>query len=114
MTFKIREARERCGLTQSALAEKLGINGVTLSGYETGKHDPKSDTLVRIAQICGVSVDYLLGREELKEHVDMLYISKPSGDMKADEVRKYLHETIDGLSDSDLEFFKDFTLRMKK
>lgn len=62
--FRIREAREQCGLTQAALADKLGLNGVTLSGYETGKHDPKSDTLVRIAQICGVSVDFLLGRED--------------------------------------------------
>lgn len=64
MMFRIREAREQCGLTQAALAEKLGINGVTLSGYETGKHDPKSDTLVKIAQICGVSVDFLLDREK--------------------------------------------------
>lgn len=61
--FRIREAREQCGLTQAALAEQLGINGVTLSGYETGKHDPKSDTLVKIAQICNVTVDYLLARD---------------------------------------------------
>lgn len=64
MLFRIREAREQCGLTQAAMADMLGINGVTLSGYETGKHDPKSDTLVKIAQICNVSVDFLLGREE--------------------------------------------------
>lgn len=68
MLFKIREAREQCGLTQAVLADKLGINGVTLSGYETGKHDPKSDTLARIASICGVSVDYLLGLEPQREN----------------------------------------------
>jgi len=96
------------------LAEKLGINGVTLSGYENGKHDPKSDTLVKIAQICDVTVDYLLGREQIDVHSEILYISKPSGDMKADEVRRFLHETIDQMSDEDLEFFKDFTLRIKK
>lgn len=45
---------------------------------------------------------------------EALYVSKPSGDMKADEIRKFLHETIDQLSDDDLIFFKDFTLRMKK
>lgn len=112
MLFRIREARERCGLTQAALAEKLGVNGVTLSGYENGKHDPKSDTLVKIAQICGVSVDYLLGREQESTHTEILYISKPSGDMKADEVRKFLHELIDELKDEDLLFMKDFSLRM--
>ena len=114
MLFKIREAREQLGLTQAALAEKLGINGVTLSGYETGKHDPKSDTLVKIAQICNVSVDYLLGREDKIVHSEVLYISRPSGDMQADELRKYLHEVIDSLSDKDLYFFRDLTLRMKE
>lgn len=45
---------------------------------------------------------------------EILYLSRPSGDVKADEIRKYLHETIDQLSDSDLEFFKDITLRLKR
>ena len=45
---------------------------------------------------------------------EILYLSRPSGDIKADEIRKYLHETIDQLSDSDLEFFKDITLRLKR
>lgn len=67
MKNKIREARESCGLTQAKLAEQLGINDVTLSGYELGKHDPKSDTLVKIARICHVTVDFLLGREDEAE-----------------------------------------------
>lgn len=45
---------------------------------------------------------------------EILYLSRPTGDVKADEIRKYLHETIDQLSDSDLEFFKDITVRLKK
>ena len=48
------------------------------------------------------------------EPSEALYVSKPTGDMKADEIRKFIHETIDRLSDDDLVFFKDFTLRMKK
>ena len=63
MFFRIREAREKAGMTQAQLAEILGINNVTLSGYETGKHDPKSDTLVQIALACGVTTDFLLGRD---------------------------------------------------
>ena len=41
----------------------LGIAPSTLSGYESGTHDPKSDILSRIADICNVSTDFLLGRE---------------------------------------------------
>ena len=62
MTFRIREARLRANLTQSQIAKRLGISNTTFSGYETGAHDPKSDLLIQIADICGVSVDYLLGR----------------------------------------------------
>lgn len=64
MKFFIKEARERKGYTQVELAKLLNIAGSTLAGYESGDHDPKSVTLTKIAQICGVSVDFLLGREE--------------------------------------------------
>jgi len=67
--FKIREARQAAGISQKDLAARLGISPPTLSGYESGAHDPKSDLLSDIADICGVSVDYLLGRaqEEIKK-----------------------------------------------
>ena len=61
MYFRIKEARKGAKLTQKELSEKLGIKISTLSGYEIGAHDPKSNTLSEIAQICGVTVDFLLG-----------------------------------------------------
>lgn len=64
MVFRIKEARERVGMTQAQLADKLGISFATLSGYETGRHDPRSDTLAEIARICRTTTDYLLGRED--------------------------------------------------
>lgn len=61
MEFRIKEARTAVNLTQDQLANLLGIKNTTLSGYETGAHDPKSNTLIQIARICGTTVDYLLG-----------------------------------------------------
>lgn len=61
MQFRIREARQAANLTQRQLADLLGIKDATLSGYETGAHDPKSNMLAEIARICNVTVDYLLG-----------------------------------------------------
>ena len=66
MIFRIREAREAAGISQAQLAERLGINATTLSGYETGRHDPKSDTLILIAEICHTSIDFLLNRTTVK------------------------------------------------
>lgn len=103
MRFRIREAREKVGMTQNELAAQLGINNVTLSGYETGKHDPKSETLVKIAKICNTSTDFLLGREEKKpEAVEFLYVSHSTGNESTDELRKQLHDYIDSLSDDEL------------
>jgi repressor LexA len=61
MNFFIKEAREKAGFSQKELAEIVGVAPNTFHGYESGKHDPKSDLLVKIAQACNVSVDYLLG-----------------------------------------------------
>lgn len=66
MRFQIKEARERAGLSQKELAEKIGVAPNTFHGYESGKHDPKSNLLVDISRICGVTVDFLLGLEEIE------------------------------------------------
>lgn len=63
MQFFIREAREAAGYSQKELADKIGVEPNTFHGYESGKHDPKSEILLKIANICGVTVDYLLGRK---------------------------------------------------
>lgn len=60
MKLRIREARERAGLSQKQLAEFLNIRPNTFSGYETGAHDPKSNILTEIAKKCNTTVDYLL------------------------------------------------------
>lgn len=48
------------GMTQAALAEKIGVTDVSMSRYVTGKRIPRSDVLNKIARYFGVSVDYLL------------------------------------------------------
>lgn len=66
MMFHIREAREKAGYSQKELAEMIGVAPNTFHGYESGKHDPKSDLLLKIADACKVSVDFLLGAKETK------------------------------------------------
>ena len=61
MIFRIKEAREKVGLTQKELANSLGIKPTTFNGYEKGLHDPKSEILKQIAIKCNTSVDFLLG-----------------------------------------------------
>jgi len=56
----IRDLRERAGLTQEAMAEKLFVTRQTVSNYETGKTRPDLDMLVKIAEILGTDANTVL------------------------------------------------------
>lgn len=58
---RLKEVRERLGLNQKQAAEKLGISNVVLNRYERDERKPDPETLRRIAEGYGVSIDYLLG-----------------------------------------------------
>lgn len=54
------QARKDAHISQAKLAEKLGITTSTLVNYEKGRTPIKADMLIKYAQICNVSTDYLL------------------------------------------------------
>lgn len=61
----IRELREKCGMTQTGLAEKIGVCGKTVSKWETGKGLPDISLLQPLAQALGVSVIELMNGEHI-------------------------------------------------
>ena len=70
MVLKIREARERLGISQKKLAQKLNISNTTFNGYEKGTHSPNPKMLRRIAEACGTTVDFLVGLTDNPERPD--------------------------------------------
>ncbi len=58
---RIAQNRKRLGLTQDALAEKLGVTAQAVSKWENDQSCPDITTLPRLAQIFGISTDALLG-----------------------------------------------------
>ena len=69
----IKELRQSKGLTQSQLAERLGVKKSIISAYETDSRPPSLDMLVKYAREFHVSTDYLLDMETTKKiNVDKL------------------------------------------
>lgn len=62
MNNRIRDLREDRDLRQVDVSEAIGIDQRTLSNYETGKTNPDSFAIIKLADFFGVSTDYLLGR----------------------------------------------------
>ena len=58
---RIRVLREDRDLRQMDVSIATGIDQKTLSNYETGKTNPDSYSIIRLAEFFGVSTDYLLG-----------------------------------------------------
>ena len=57
---RIRQLRESKKWKQSDLATRVGVSRAAIGYYETGTRTPPYATLIRIAEVFGVSTDYLL------------------------------------------------------
>lgn len=57
---RIRQARERVGLSQIELARRIGLSKNAMNSIETGDTDPRASRIVAIARELGISTDTLL------------------------------------------------------
>lgn len=65
--MRIRDLREDRDLNQKEIAELLQVHQTTYSDYELGKVNIPVSALHKLADFYGVSIDYLLGRTDIKE-----------------------------------------------
>lgn len=64
---RIKKIRLEKGLTQKQLAEKCGIDSANLRKYESGRQNPKIETVEKIANALGVNPMLLVYGEELSQ-----------------------------------------------
>lgn len=81
---RIRELRKHKDLTMKDLGSQIGVSESTVSLYENDKRQPDQDTLLRIADYFQVSIDYLLGRTDVK-HIAMQSDKAPSPSVTDEE-----------------------------
>lgn len=72
----LKKLRQKAGLTQKQLAERLWISKATVSYYEQSLRCPSPEILIKLSKIFHVSTDYLLGIEDKKQTLDVTDLSQ--------------------------------------
>lgn len=103
--LRLKQLREQKRLNQDGLAMKINVSQSTISAYEVGERTPDLETLITIANFFDVSIDYLVGRSDVKrniqksdlsqEELEHLYIYQQLNAMDKEKVNAY----INGLQD---------------
>ncbi len=88
LSEKIHNCRKKKGLSQDALAEKMGVSRQAVSKWETGESSPELGKMKALADVLGVTVDWLLSDEEAEPEV-----RKPS-DSASDRLPVFLRHLV--------------------
>lgn len=96
LSSRLKELRSTKGVKQAEVATYLNVDRSTYGKYETGDSSPDYDKLVMLANYFHVSVDYLLGRTNVRSLLPC--------------------DFLEGLGDDDIKQTRDFVrfLKMKK
>lgn len=92
---RLKPLRDNKGLTQADVAKVLGVSRTTYTQYETGKSEPDLETVNRLAGFFNVSVDYLLGRTNVKTPIETIAAHHDGEEWTEEELE-------------DIEQFKEF------
>jgi transcriptional regulator with XRE-family HTH domain len=87
---RVKEIRRRKGWSQKELAEESGVGQDTISGIESGRHEPRPSTLRKLADALDVEVaDFF--REPA---VPLADASREAGPLNKDEILDVVHDAI--------------------
>lgn len=70
---RLKKLRKERGLLQKDIAKMLNISASAYGYYEQNKRDPDTKTLQLLADFYNVSVDYLLGRTDIRNPYEKTY-----------------------------------------
>jgi len=69
---RLKELIKEKNLEQQQIASLIGLKIPTFNGYVGDKREPNIDTLIKIANFFDISVDYLIGRTDIRNSIGTL------------------------------------------
>lgn len=101
---RLKQLRQKHKLTQSELADILGLKPTAISNYESKRNEPSFDKLISLSKYFDVSCDYLLG-------VSDAYLPIGGEVLDKDIVSFFnLYQQLDDNSSAELRFYADYLL----
>ncbi len=100
---RLKQLREAKNLTQLRLAMELNVSQETISGYEIGKAVPPAEMLIKLADTLDTSVDYILGRTDIKSMLRASELTEQEADIltilrkQPEDKRVFVFDLIKGL-----------------
>ena len=85
---RVREARMRKGLTIKNVADAVGLTSGSINYWESGGSFPVPENLIRLQEVLGVSLDWLMGLREDEQDPDQVILLEALG--MADELGRQL------------------------
>ena len=98
---RLKLLREEMGLKQIDIAEMLGVSRTTYTQYETEKSEPDLATVAKLAEIYNTSVDFILGKTDIRTPIETLAAHHEGEDWTEQELE-------------DIEKFKEFVKSRRK
>lgn len=71
---RLRSLRLQRAMTQAEIAQELYISQPAYSKYEIGTSSPNPETLAKIAEVLGVSADYLIGSNDRQDRPGYIHV----------------------------------------
>ena len=88
MIANLNVLRQEKGISQQQLADVILVSQQSINKYENHNVEPDIETLIKIADFFNVSLDYLVGRTDIREMVEKTKTSDLS-DSEAYMVSRY-------------------------
>ena len=106
-SIRLKKLLEELDIKQNELAEKTGITEATISNYINAKQLPKLGVVEKIADILGVSVDYLLGKTDVRNS------GKQIDDVLNEAMIGMSKEEYEALNETQKKQIRDFAIFVK-
>lgn len=102
---KLRQVRERKKLTMKTVAAKAGVSESLISQIERNKVSPAIDTLLNLAEVLEIDLEYLFSEFKRNRKVNLVKAADRSKIVLQDVMYEQLSKTVDGKDEHGIEAY---------